>query len=468
MTLSSTKKLHLGVSYSDFLPTEAPSQKAGAFTRDAFQRPAKTQNEEDDKHKFERCDKNAAIQSGKKPFSDRFCQFAAPISFGFYNEGLATVDLDNPGSEDHALRSLTARDGVSIPTSQLSLAREAEPNSVGFGFDLMAGNDAENLKPGDPLLNMPYAYMRQAYFSFLLQGNPKNGTFYGKIGLFDTDVGIESNTNTLNPFYSRSLQWMTDPVNHSLFRGAWTHANEQFSVLFGLNNTWNPSLKPYITSRLGLSPLNFGGTLGISASFLDGALTYSAIFMAGSNNFEDPSTCNGEAEESSGSGCQEKPYAMTFYHLASTYSPVEKPWAFAVELDHGRQRQPDAPTGRWYTASAYFRYFDNKVTNLETALRFTVLVDPDTFITGQHQTITSGTVALHWSWLNFIMKHTSKATLFDGNGENGESGWKSSIGTELRVDGANGRVSDTECPLGGPHCQILPTLTGGLRVFYEF
>jgi hypothetical protein len=176
-------------------------------------------------------------------------------------------------------------DGFNLGAFDLALDRplDESPWAAGYHAELMFGQDAV----GQPLSTSPslnmwgrdvrnnrvnysfdpgasLATIRQAYLTL---GMPVgNSQIFWKLGVFDSPIGYESNSDPLNPNFTRSYGYSIEPATFTGLLGTYK-VNDMISLSAGVANAAQPSGnatdggpgQPYETQKA------YMGTIGLTA-----------------------------------------------------------------------------------------------------------------------------------------------------------------------------------------------------------
>ena len=113
------------------------------------------------------------------------------------------TDQNPAGGPNVPLSSFTKNDGFSLNAVDVAFDKPEDdsPWAAGYHIELMLGPDA-----------VPGPGLRQAYIT--LRTPVGNGLDW-KVGVWDTVVGYESNSDPLNPNYTRSYGYTIEPTTHT-------------------------------------------------------------------------------------------------------------------------------------------------------------------------------------------------------------------------------------------------------------
>ena len=180
-------------------------------------------------------------------------------------------------------QAFSKNDGFYLNSVDLAIdhPEDESPWAAGYHAELMFGPDAV---PASTSANGTVANIRQAYVT--LRTPVGNGLDW-KIGVWDTIVGYESNSDPLNPNYTRSYGYTIEPTTHTGILATYK-ISDSFNVQAGIADGSNVGTSP--TGINGISAIEsqkaYMGdvqfTAPDSAGFMKGAtLTFAVIDAAG-------------------------------------------------------------------------------------------------------------------------------------------------------------------------------------------
>ncbi len=256
-------------------------------------------------------------------------------------------------------------DKNSFLLSQVSLQLAYQPKQ-GFGgvVQLMAGDDAAviNKAEGSAASNFD---VLQGYAQYA------NGQWTIIGGKFLTLVGAEVIAPTGNTNISRSLTFFTEPLTHTGLRASYA-ANEQLTLILGVNNGWNV-----------VHDNNTSKTLEVGASFTPSKMwSFAAQGYVGKEPVS--STADG---------------TRAIVDFVGTWNATD---SLTVILNYDWGRQENLPvgdstattSGDWTSGALYLNYAITPVWRI--SLRGELLDDKDGFQTGTIQKVTEGTITFGW------------------------------------------------------------------------
>ncbi len=186
------------------------------------------------------------------------------------------------GTQNIPRYSYAKNDGFSFNAVDIALdhPEDESPWAAGYHVEMMFG-------PDNPLGYGSYiagiAGLRQAYLT--LRTPVGNGIDW-KVGVWDPIIGYESNSDPLNPNYTRSYGYTTEPVSETGVLATYK-VNDMVTVEAGIADTWSNG--PFLTSagqpRFESQKAYMGAavfTAPDSAGFMKGAtFTVGAVDAAG-------------------------------------------------------------------------------------------------------------------------------------------------------------------------------------------
>jgi len=207
-----------------------------------------------------------------------------------------------PGTDQNAhtgfpgnipLYSFAKDDGFSLNAVDIALDKpmDESPWASGYHFEMMFGPDSEPSSnagfTGARVLG--FGSIRQAYVA--LRTPVGNSSIDWKVGVFDTVIGYESNSDGLNPNYTRSYGYTIEPTTHTGVVGTYK-VNDMVSVTAGIAdsaNADNNSFNGINNTSVYESQKTYMGAIAItapdSAGWLKGAtLNAGVVDSIDSNN----------------------------------------------------------------------------------------------------------------------------------------------------------------------------------------
>jgi len=176
--------------------------------------------------------------------------------------------------------SFTQNDGFSLNAVDIAIdhPEDESPWAAGYHAELMMGQDPVGL------LFAGAGTIRQAYVT--LRTPVGNGIDW-KMGVWDTVVGYESNSDPLNPNYTRSYGYTIEPTTHTGVLATYK-INDMVTVQAGIADDSNATGTIGVNPALAESQKAYMGdvqfTAPDSAGFLKGATLTLALVDAAGNN----------------------------------------------------------------------------------------------------------------------------------------------------------------------------------------
>jgi hypothetical protein len=215
------------------------------------------------------------------------------------------TDAKNGGGPNIPGQEFSQNDGFYFNAVDLAIdhPEDESPWAAGYHAELMFGPDAVpgtigfgTGGTGTAAVGTSAGSIRQAYVT--LRTPVGNGLDW-KFGVWDTIVGYESNSDPLNPNYTRSYGYTIEPTTHTGILATYK-VNDMFTVQAGIADDSNVAGAPVGINGISsiesqkayMGDVQF--TAPDSAGFMKGAtLTFAAITYAG--NTTDGSTVAGTA-----------------------------------------------------------------------------------------------------------------------------------------------------------------------------
>ena len=211
-----------------------------------------------------------------------------PMQMNAVNTALSSTTLSGyvdvaaswrPGTDQNASNypfpniprySYAQNDGFHFNAVDIALdhPEDASPWAAGYHVEMMFG-------PDNPVGGYGYANgvcsIRQAYVTLRM---PVGNGIDWKIGVWDPIIGYESNSDPLNPNYTRSYGYSSEPVEHTGILATYK-VNDMLSVSAGIANSWSetffliPTAPVYESQKTYMGAMTF--TAPDSAGFMNGA-----------------------------------------------------------------------------------------------------------------------------------------------------------------------------------------------------
>jgi len=182
--------------------------------------------------------------------------------------------------------SFAKDDGFSLNAIDIALDKPEDSSqwAAGYHIELMDGSDAVGVALGSG-----NAVVRQAFVRLHMPMPVGNGIDW-QVGVFDNIIGYESNSDPLNPNYTRSYAYTIEPTTFTGVLGTYKVCDE-ISITGGIANNDGGlgSIAPSFTSTTAYeSQKTYMGTVTLTApdsmGFLKGA-TLSAGVVRGTDSF---------------------------------------------------------------------------------------------------------------------------------------------------------------------------------------
>ena len=156
--------------------------------------------------------------------------------------------------------SYAKNDGFSLNAVDIALdhPEDASPWAAGYHVEMMFG-------PDNPLGGYGYANgigaLRQAYLTLRM---PVGNGIDWKVGVFDTIIGYESTSDSLDPNYTRSYGYTIEPTTHTGVLATYK-VNDMVSVSAGVANTWTETFFLIPTGPTYESQKTYMGSIAFTA-----------------------------------------------------------------------------------------------------------------------------------------------------------------------------------------------------------
>jgi hypothetical protein len=274
----------------------------------------------------------------------------------------AIHNFNDPVTGTNQLRQFDYRDRASLNYLRLTLASRPRPQSgsIGFRFDLGAGNTANVFEQQDPARAQHPTYARATSFvgqAFVTAMLPFARPIEIDVGKFGTPMGMEDNETLTNWNYSRSFLFAwAEPTLHTGAR-ATTRLSDNLAVSLFWVNGWDAGLVDGSGMRTFAAAATWKPRDEIEVAVAD---------MAG---LEHPPTA--------------LTAPLSFRNLldATVVFAPEHAVSFALTTDIGSDRA--AGGVRWWGIAWYARL--ESAAGFAATLRGEFLSDPDGFVTGARQ-----------------------------------------------------------------------------------
>jgi len=142
--------------------------------------------------------------------------------------------------------SFHQNDGFQFNAVDIALDKPEDSSqwAAGYHVEMMYGDDAvgvplsgvsaTGLGPGVSVTSTPFATIRQAFIRLHTPITGSNGIDW-QVGVFDSIIGYESNSDPLNPNYTRSYGYTIEPTTFTGILGTYK-VNDMISVSAGIAN----------------------------------------------------------------------------------------------------------------------------------------------------------------------------------------------------------------------------------------
>jgi len=194
------------------------------------------------------------------------------------------TDANANGGPNLPLYSYAQNDGFSLNAVDIALDKPEDetPWAAGYHVEMMFG---QQNPVGIPGFANGLGSLRQAYLTLR---TPVGGSGIDwKVGVFDTIIGYESNSDPLNPNYTRSYGYTIEPTTHTGVLATFK-ANDIVSFSAGIANTWSEGVILTPTGTTYESQKTYMGAVALtapdSAGFMKGA-TLNAGIVNGTDSF---------------------------------------------------------------------------------------------------------------------------------------------------------------------------------------
>ncbi len=174
--------------------------------------------------------------------------------------------------------SFAQNDGFSLNAVDIALDKPEDSSqwAAGYHIEMMYGEDAVGVAfgSGGNLSGTPTATIRQAFIRLHTPIEGSNGIDW-QVGVFDSIIGYESNSDPLNPNYTRSYGYTIEPTTFTGVLGTYKVndeisfsggiANDEFNNLFISGNSFE-SQRCYMGSVSLTAPDSMGFLKGATLS----------------------------------------------------------------------------------------------------------------------------------------------------------------------------------------------------------
>jgi hypothetical protein len=190
------------------------------------------------------------------------------------------TDLNANGGPNIPVYSYAQNDGFSLNAVDIALDKplDESPWASGYHVEMMFG---QQNPVGIPGFANGLGSLRQAYIA--LRTPVGNSGIDWKVGVFDTIIGYESNSDPLNPNYTRSYGYTIEPTTHTGVLATFK-ANDMISFSAGVANTWSEGPILTATGTTYESQKTYMGAIALtapdSAGFMKGATLNAGIINA--------------------------------------------------------------------------------------------------------------------------------------------------------------------------------------------
>ena len=205
-----------------------------------------------------------------------------------------------PGTDQNAngfhipAQSFSKNDGFFLNAVDLALDKPEDegPWASGYHVELMMGPDNP---VGYTFSSAAFDTLRQAYVT--LRTPVGNGIDW-KVGIFDTVIGYESNSDPLNPNYTRSYGYTIEPTTHTGVTATYK-VSDVLTIMAGVADSSNagPSPGPINGTPTFESQKAYMGTIALTAPDSFGALKGATLNLGVINGVD--SAANGSGTKTS-------------------------------------------------------------------------------------------------------------------------------------------------------------------------